>query len=150
MVRKHLKYMKIRKTDVVSAVICRNKKILVVKRSSTTHYFPGMLVFPGGKREANESIIEAVKREVLEETGYLVVELAPAVFTGKANRDGVTASFYLIKCEIVGSKTVEKDENAIRKLWVKPETLLISLENHGFYPVLTEFTKKFLADEGLL
>lgn len=142
--------METNKTDVVSALIIKDKKILVVKRALKATYFPGMVSLPGGKRENGESISKAVIREILEETGYVIQKVSHKIYTGKAVRDGVTANFYMIRCKIIGKKKVKKDGNTARKLWVKPTTLLESLNKHHFYPELVEATETFFKHEGLL
>ena len=142
--------MKTNRVDVVSAIIVKNGMILAVKRTNETKYFPGMMSFPGGKRDEGETIFEGVKREVFEETGYTINQVNPEIYTGKAVRDGVTASFYIIKCQIVGRKKVEKGKNTERKVWVKPKTLLNSLVKHHFYTELINATERYFKQEGLL
>jgi 8-oxo-dGTP pyrophosphatase MutT (NUDIX family) len=51
-----------------AGIIIFEKKILLVKRVSTTLLFPGCWACPGGKAEAGESPAEAAIREVKEET----------------------------------------------------------------------------------
>ena len=48
----------------VRAFILRNGKIAVMKFNDT-----GTFMLPGGKLEKNETSIEALSREILEETG---------------------------------------------------------------------------------
>ena len=58
---------------VVSAVVCANNKVLVVRRSQEDTY-PGLWEFPGGGVDdsKNENVVEACKREVSEETGIIL------------------------------------------------------------------------------
>lgn len=58
----------------VLAIICNGSKILVGKlRQEKLADFGGLeYVFPGGSVEDNEAPINAVKREVLEETGLQI------------------------------------------------------------------------------
>lgn len=58
---------------VVSAVICAQNKILLVRRSPNDSY-PGMWEFPGGGvgHVEGETVVEALRREVLEETGIIL------------------------------------------------------------------------------
>ncbi len=55
---------------VVSAVICSQNKVLVVRRSKEDTY-PGLWEFPGGGVDDvnGESVVQACRRESLEETG---------------------------------------------------------------------------------
>lgn len=65
-----------------SAVILKDKKILLIKRSSNIDTFPQFWACPGGIAEYNESPEEAVSREVREEINC---EFTPAELfsTGK-------------------------------------------------------------------
>jgi len=49
-------------------LVLRHNSVLVQRDRDTTH------VLPGGRREAHESPVEAVRREVLEETGWAIAE----------------------------------------------------------------------------
>ncbi len=55
---------------VVNALIKNHSedKFLIVKRNSKSKIHPSLWMFPGGKVEANEDLIEALKREIKEET----------------------------------------------------------------------------------
>ena len=53
----------------VSAGIFRDGKILLVRRAREPS--KGVYTFPGGRVEFGESLVEAVAREVREETGLL-------------------------------------------------------------------------------
>jgi 8-oxo-dGTP diphosphatase len=62
------------------AIISRNGKILLLQRSITNEFEPGLWEFPGGKINFGENLIEALKREVMEETG-LNVKVGPPLIT---------------------------------------------------------------------
>lgn len=49
----------------VRGIVLRSDEVLVLRNTDELH------IMPGGRREANESIAETLKREVLEETGWL-------------------------------------------------------------------------------
>ena len=53
--------------NVVGAVLLKNNKILLPKRSSILKKMPNKYEFPGGKVEQGESLKEALKRELNEE-----------------------------------------------------------------------------------
>ena len=54
----------------VGAIILQGSRIVLVRRGNAPS--PGLWTFPGGAIELGEPIHEAVRREVLEETGLLV------------------------------------------------------------------------------
>lgn len=62
---------------VVTGVLIRQGKVLLVKRAANDRMFPGFWELPGGKVEFNEDAIDALKREFLEETGLNVTAGAP-------------------------------------------------------------------------
>jgi 8-oxo-dGTP diphosphatase len=55
------------KLNVVGAVLIKNNKILLPKRSSSLKTYPNKYEFPGGKVEKNETLVQALKRELKEE-----------------------------------------------------------------------------------
>ena len=62
---------------VVAAVVLYKDKILLLQRSAKEKIYPGLWELPSGKRENLESSIEAVKREVREETGLNIEIVRP-------------------------------------------------------------------------
>jgi 8-oxo-dGTP diphosphatase len=69
----------------VSAAIVRDGKILVVRRARAPAH--GLYTLPGGVVEVGETLMEAVAREVLEETGMTVEPVALAGFREAVVRD---------------------------------------------------------------
>jgi 8-oxo-dGTP diphosphatase len=61
---------------VVVGLIERGSDILIAKRSIQVDH-GGLWEFPGGKREANESGLEALTRELKEELGIRVTQADP-------------------------------------------------------------------------
>lgn len=54
-------------------IINQNKKILLIQRSHNDEYMPGKWELPGGKLDMGQDISNALEREVLEETGLVVL-----------------------------------------------------------------------------
>ncbi len=54
---------------IVSFVIEYNDKFLLVSRSPEEENYPSIWAFPGGKVEVGETVVDALKREIKEETG---------------------------------------------------------------------------------
>jgi 8-oxo-dGTP diphosphatase len=69
----------------VSAAIVRDGKILVVRRARAPAH--GLYTLPGGVVEVGETLVEAVAREVLEETGMTIEPVALAGFREAVARD---------------------------------------------------------------
>ncbi len=70
----------------VSAAIIRDGKVLIVRRARPPA--KGVHTLPGGGVEVGESLIEAVVREVQEETGLAVEPVALAGYREAIARDG--------------------------------------------------------------
>lgn len=69
----------------VSAAIFHEGRVLIVRRAKPP---AGIHTLPGGVVETGETLIEAVRREVAEETGLLIEPLALAGFREVITRDG--------------------------------------------------------------
>ena len=69
----------------VSAAIVRDGRILVVRRARAPAH--GLYTLPGGVVEVGETLVEAVAREVLEETGMTIEPVALAGFREAVARD---------------------------------------------------------------
>lgn len=70
----------------VSAAILRDGKVLVVRRARNPA--GGLYSLPGGVVEAGETLVEAVKREVDEETALVIEPIALAGYREVVTRDG--------------------------------------------------------------
>ena len=57
--------------EVVAAVFCRDDRVLCLRRSASRSQ-AGLWEFPGGKVEANESLAEALVREIKEELRVVI------------------------------------------------------------------------------
>ena len=69
---------------ITGIIIAKDNKVLMVRESKKECY--GKLAFPAGHVEDGENIMEAAKRELLEETGYKaeLVKVFPIIsFSGK-------------------------------------------------------------------
>lgn len=83
------------KVGVFAAVFDKNNNILCVK----INYGSGNWTLPGGHLENNESLYDGTKREVLEETGYIVdIENLISVYSVPKKDDIV----FLFKARIKG------------------------------------------------
>ncbi len=86
-------------TRVAVGVIQRNGKILICQRKKDARY--GLKwEFPGGKREAGESILDCLRRELREELGIDVEEYGRAETQTAYYEDGGT--FEVTYCFVRG------------------------------------------------
>ncbi len=106
----------------VAAVIERNRRFLFVEETSK-----GSLVLnqPAGHLEENESLIDAVKREVLEESGW---HFTPHRVTGIYLYTSPSSDITYLRVCFAGSchtHQVERalDEGIVRALWLDPDEL---------------------------
>ncbi|KAL8787443.1 MAG: hypothetical protein Q9213_002220 [Squamulea squamosa] len=83
---------------VIGALIIKHEpeggpKILLLKRAAHEEYYPTVFEIPGGKvEESDPTILSAVKREVLEETGLEVDEVIEYVGSFEYSMEKKTAS----------------------------------------------------------
>jgi 8-oxo-dGTP diphosphatase len=80
----------------VSAAIIRQNRVLIVRRAKPPS--AGLYTLPGGGVEAGESLHDAIKREVKEETGIAIEPVALAGYREaiKRDADGKVARHFVI------------------------------------------------------
>jgi 8-oxo-dGTP diphosphatase len=109
----------------VSAAIVRDGKVLVVRRARKPAL--GLYTMPGGVVEAGEMLIEAVAREVREETS---LEIRPLALAGHReaivrDRDGKIERHFIILCFaarwISGEPVLNEELDEAR--WLEPAAL---------------------------
>jgi 8-oxo-dGTP diphosphatase len=66
-----------RAAECVSGVLIRDGAVLVEKRRAHDDADPGLVLLPGGHLEVGESLNQALKREMREELGIRVQNIAP-------------------------------------------------------------------------
>lgn len=71
--------------SVAAAIVRANGSVLAIRRRDTNKWEP-----PGGTLEPNETVLDGLRREVLEETG-MVVDPGPLTGVYKNMRRGIVA-----------------------------------------------------------
>ena len=110
-------------TSVVAVIIDVNDKILLTKRNIPP--FHGEWVMPGGKIDLGESIIGALKREVLEEVG-LEVEVQDLLNVFEHVTPGEDNSHFIIlyyRCLPLTSIISYNESEVEEARWVSPSDL---------------------------
>lgn len=122
------------------AVIRRDDgRILLLKRRDDEKVYPGFYTFPGGKVEDNETITEALEKEVIEECG---LKLKPGIVLIKEKAigrpDGQTSKSLSFLCSVEDDTSIELDPKDFTDYkWVNLEELR-ELEHVG---IEAEFIK---------
>ncbi|MFJ9423241.1 NUDIX hydrolase [Streptomyces sp. NPDC101249] len=94
--------------SVAGVIVDDNGRALLIKRRDNGHWEP-----PGGVLEPEETILDGLQREVLEETGIKIA--LPATLTGVyKNMTGLIVSL-VFRCEAIdGSPTTGDETRALR------------------------------------
>lgn len=100
------------------AVIFKDEKILIVRRSHTDTWMPGHYGLPGGKLEVGESPSEALSRECKEEVN-LDIEPAHFIFLPKVSNNKKHAFYYTTKFSGFPKLDFEHDDYQ----WINPSNL---------------------------
>ena len=102
-------------TLVVAGALCQGGKILIAQRPEGKA-FAGLWELPGGKLEAGEGPVEALRRELKEELGILVSDVDPISF---ANNSQLV--LLLFACMVWEGELEGKEGQTIK--WVVPGEL---------------------------
>jgi len=109
----------------VSAAIIRDGKVLIVRRARPPA--GGLYTLPGGGVEVGENLVQAVVREVQEETGLAVEPVALAGYREAIVRDGegrVERHFVILPFAarwIAGEPVL--NEELSEAMWLRPSEL---------------------------
>jgi len=109
----------------VSAAIIRDGRVLVARRARGPAY--GTWTMPGGVVEAGETMIEALIREIAEETAMVVEPVALAGYRDVVVRDDDkrVSRHFVIMCFATRwiSGEPQLNEELAEARWLKPEEL---------------------------
>lgn len=106
---------------VVAALIKKDNKYLIAKRSSGDPNVLGKWEFPGGKVEEHETEKEAVEREIKEEF-ELEIEANEFIINNICQYPSKTVDLRLYECNYISGQIILNDHSEYK--WVKLEELL--------------------------
>lgn len=99
-------------------------KFLVIKRHKNEIAYPGKWAFPGGKTERGQTLLDTLKREVLEEVGLEIEDnikfLKDFTFVRPDDKNVVGLCFEVV----AKSNNVKISQDFEDFRWIKPEELL--------------------------
>lgn len=79
--------------------------------------FKGFLVPPGGKKEAGEDIFQCIKREMYEETGFLIEDPQIRVVTSEIGPENYNWILFIFTCKDFSGEMKESNEGKLS--WVE-------------------------------
>lgn len=126
-------------TNSIKAIIINCNRLLVVKMRSEDgkEYY----TLPGGKQEPDELMIDALKREVKEETGY-TVEPKSLLFIREGFNEESHRIEFMFLCDTVGEAELDNshfDAHQIGTKWIFIDNIL----HEDLYPTeLREVIKR--------
>ena len=108
----------------VGAVIVRDGRALIIKRANDP--YKGQWSIPGGRVELGESLADALRREMREETG-LVVDVGPVIEVfERIVRDGEQVRYHFVIIDYLcscGGGDLCAGDDAEDAVWVTSEEL---------------------------
>ncbi|HEX9595145.1 MAG TPA: NUDIX domain-containing protein [Candidatus Saccharimonadales bacterium] len=105
---------------IVSGVVERDGKFLVLKRSGTAHFAPNQWEFINGSLQESETVEKTLKRELVEETGLELVSQSkfPVYEISDEDGDWVVLPF---RVETKGDITLSQEHSEYK--WASPDEL---------------------------
>jgi len=107
-------------TKVVAAIIKKGDYYLLAKRNKNK-YMGLKWEFPGGKVEQNETLKEALSREILEELN-VNIEIHSKVAKERYQDHEINIELHYFKCSLIDNDIVLSEHEAIE--WVKKQDFL--------------------------
>lgn len=106
---------------VVAALIIKNNKVLIARRSTGDPNVIGKWEFPGGKVEKNENESDAIEREIKEEF-ELNIKAKKYLTNSICSYPNKIVDLRLYSCEYISGKFNLHDHSEYK--WVSPKSLL--------------------------
>jgi 8-oxo-dGTP diphosphatase len=130
----------------VCGIVVESDKILLVNIQSPTRNEP-FWTPPGGGLEFGESLKDAVKREIQEETG-LIVEPTDLMYTSEFIKDPYHAVEYYWRCHRLGGNVVlGTDPEFDRGNQMLKAVEFIDLDQLAYLPVFPEYIRDHLLND---
>lgn len=112
-------------TIAVTGLIERHGKFLFIERPHSENEYKGMWVFPGGRVHSDEDIVQALRRELVEETGVLHHESISMLSAYKFTRtDGSSTQGMVFLVRTKSEDLVLDPDSAASHAWIAPQEIL--------------------------
>ena len=106
----------------LKAIIKKDEKILIIKRSEKEDYFKGVWDLPGGKISFGEEPYESLKREVKEETNLEIEIIKPIRVWSVFKNTNIQLLGVTILCKYKSGEVKLSSEHTDYE-WIKPEEI---------------------------
>lgn len=120
---------------VVTAIVVKDEKYLITRRSATKKRFPSMWTVPGGKLETSDytstpkptkdywyNVLEGVvRREVKEETGIEIDNIDYVTSLATIHTDGTPSIVISVMADYVSGEVVLQEAETDKHEWVTLE-----------------------------
>ena len=107
------------KSNIVSGIITKGDKVLVLHHGKV-----GAYTFPVGKVEEDESLLEALKRELWEELGIHITK-ATRLYSGEIVKEKKDSIFTIFKVDEYEEEPTNKEPHKHKTIeWVNRQQLL--------------------------
>ena len=140
----------------ITAIIVKNRKYLIIRRSANKKRFPGMWTVPGGKLETNDyqnipkdtqyywyNVLEKVlKREVEEEVGIAIDNIEYVTSLATIHHDGNPSLVISCMASYSSGQLVLQEEEVDKFAWVNLEEAKNYQLIDGIYDELIMVDKK--------
>lgn len=103
--------------------IKKGNKYLMLHRNINKKIMPGVWMAPGGKREFNEGLFEAARREIMEETGLKIKNLRVKAIGNAYLKDlNQELYFHFVFADYAGGKLKQNIEDG-ELMWLTKEEI---------------------------
>lgn len=108
----------------VNAMVRKNGRYLVLKRSEQEKAFPGAWCFPGGKIEGNDTVEKTLSNELIEEAGLALTSVGLMVRdTAFVRPDNQTVKVFTYLCDVKDGGIVLEHGSFTEAKWILPDEL---------------------------
>ncbi|MFQ3549381.1 MAG: NUDIX domain-containing protein [Armatimonadota bacterium] len=120
-------------------ILNNNDEILLLKRSSDSKNNPGLYDFPGGKLDLHEEFIDALIREINEETN-LNPEIIRLIGSTESESPTNRVIYLFFECRVYNSDVKISDEHEEYQ-WLKPDEIDLDKICCQFKKVILDYIK---------
>ncbi len=121
--------------EVVKAILEKNGKILLIKRSLDSKFFPNLWDLPGGKIEPEEDSTSALVRETEEETS-LKINSTKKLGEYQITEQDIPIHFQVFKVETFEGR-VQLSKDHTDSIWISKT----EMNNYELAPIVKLFFK---------